>query len=189
MSSPSLKTYVINIIGGPGVGKSTLSALIYAQLKLNKYVTEYVQEYAKQLVWTKDFSKLNNQYYVTDHQYSLFKRMEGLVDFIVTDGPLCHGLYYNIYNPDNTSNVEKTEEKILECHREFRNINIVLKRGRFEYETQGRLQDKNEAIDIDGLIKEQLVEHEIPFKEFVASPDRKTIEAIIQYIETNINLL
>lgn len=150
-------------------------------------MAEYVQEYAKQLVWTKAFAKLNNQYYVTDHQYSLLKRMNGLVDFIVTDDPLCHGLYYNVHNPDNTSNVEKTEEKILECHREFKTINIFLERGDFEYETQGRLQDETDALKMDNLIKEQLIKHKIPFAEFVASPDKKTIDSIIEYIEKTKN--
>ncbi len=48
------KTYIINFIGGPGIGKTTLSALIFAKLKLheNKYVVELVQEYAKTLVWS-----------------------------------------------------------------------------------------------------------------------------------------
>ena len=57
-------------------------------------IVEYVQEYAKNLVWTKDFDTLNNQYYVTSQQDKLFSQMNGHVDFIVTDGTILHGLYY-----------------------------------------------------------------------------------------------
>ena len=44
-------TYIINLLGGPGCGKSTIAALIFAKLKLHekKYSVEYVQEYAKYL--------------------------------------------------------------------------------------------------------------------------------------------
>ena len=45
----AVKTYVINIIGAPGVGKTTISALLFAKLKLRGYICEYVQEYAKKL--------------------------------------------------------------------------------------------------------------------------------------------
>src|SRR5438067_1008096 len=130
----SRKTYIINFIGGPSSGKSTLSALLFAKLKLNKnkYLVEYVQEYAKHLVWTKQFHILNNQYYVTQYQYNLLKQMNGEVDMVITDGPLIQGMYYNMHNRDNISNVEKTHNYIISCHSEFKNINIFLNRGNHE---------------------------------------------------------
>jgi len=177
-------TYIINLIGGPGIGKSTLSALIYAELKMhpNKYIVEYVQEYAKHLVWTKNFDVLNNQYYVTQYQYKLLKQMNGEVDFIVTDGPLCQGLYYNVYNKDNISNVDKTEKFILQSHREFNNINIFLKRGSFEYEVQGRLQTEEESKEIDVILKHLLKQNNIEFKEFDVDSSGENIKRIIGHI-------
>jgi hypothetical protein len=35
-------TKVINFISGPGAGKSLMSALTFAELKMNHYKTEYV---------------------------------------------------------------------------------------------------------------------------------------------------
>ncbi len=173
-------TYVVNFIGSPGAGKTTISALVFAQLKLKHYVTEYVQEYAKQLVWTKDFDILNNQYYVTNHQFKLLNQIDGKVDFIVTDGPLVHGLYYNLYNRDNTSDIGKTNRLILDSHNHFKNINIVLKRGSFAYEQEGRLQTETEAHEIDGIMRQLLADNQIPYEEFLASAD--SIDAIINYI-------
>ena len=107
------KTYVINIIGAPGVGKTTISALLFARLKLRGYICEYVQEYAKKLVWIKDFDSLNNQYHVTKKQYELLHQIDGHVNFIVTDGPLIHGIYYNKYNKDNISNIDKISPSLI----------------------------------------------------------------------------
>ena len=84
------QTYVINIIGGPGIGKTTISALLFANLKIRGYICEYVQEFAKKLVWLKDYDTLNNQFFVSREQYTLLKQIDGHVDFLITDGPLIH---------------------------------------------------------------------------------------------------
>ncbi len=185
----SKKTFIINLIGGPGCGKSTLSALIYAKLKVhdNRYVVEYVQEYAKHLVWTKNFDVLNNQYYVTQHQYKLLKQMNGEVDFIVTDGPICQGLYYNKHNKDNISNINKTEKLIINSHNEFNSINIFLKRGTFEYEAQGRLQSEEESREIDVILKHLLKQNSIGFTEFDADSSNENIDKIIEHVIKQVN--
>jgi uridine kinase len=178
------KTYIINLLGGPGCGKSTLAALIFAKLKLheNKYSVEYVQEYAKYLVWTKQFDILNNQYYVTQYQYKHLKQMNEHVDFIVTDGPLIQGIYYNMHNKENISNVEKTEAYMTKCHNEFNNINIFLKRGDHDYETQGRLQTEEESREIDVILQHLLKQKGIDFKIFDANVNEDNINGIIDYI-------
>jgi tRNA uridine 5-carbamoylmethylation protein Kti12 len=172
-------TKVINIIAGPGAGKTTICALLFYELKIRKHVTEYVQEYAKTLVWKKDFDILNNQYLVTTEQYKLFKTMIGQVDYVVTDGSLLHGLYYNRYNIHNTSNVEKTEQLILDCFGQFNNINIFLERGTsYPYETQGRIQTEEEAKEIDNILKHLLRLHKISYITLTAD----NIEAFLDNI-------
>ncbi len=179
------KTYIINVIGGPGIGKTTMTALIFAQLKIEGFVCEYVQEYAKKLVWIKDFDTLNNQYYVSKHQYELFDQINGHVDFIITDGPLIHGLYYNKYNKDNTSNMDKVEKYILECISKFNNINIVLEREDRPYEIDGRIQTEEEARDIDFVLKHIMKINNIEYTSFPARTDQidKIVESIIKKVE------
>lgn len=181
------KTYIINLFGGPGIGKTTLSALIFAKLKThqNKYIVEYIQEYAKQLVWTKNFEVLNNQYHVTQHQYNLLKQIDTKVDFVVTDGPLCQGLYYNRFNKDNMSNVDKTENFILEKHAEFNNINLFLQRGDFEYESQGRLQTAKESKEIDTILSHLLEQNNIKTIQIASSSEEDNINNIIKIILEN----
>ncbi len=178
-------TYIVNFISGPGSGKTTLAALTFANLKLKGYVVEYIQEFAKKLIWMEDYETLNNQYFVSNGQYKILKSMKGKVDFIVTDGPLINELYYNRHNKDNISNIEKTENLILNAHRDFNNINIFLKRGNFKYEQQGRQQNEEEAKEIDVILKHLLKGNNIEFKEFPS--DTNEIDNIIEYIINFIN--
>lgn len=177
-------TRVINIIGGPGIGKTTISALLFARLKMEGYVCEYVQEYAKRLVWTKNYDKLNNQYFVTKKQYELLKEIrDNHIDFIITDGPLLHGIYYNKNNVNNTSDIEKTEKYILNCYKDFDNINIMLqrvKRGNEMYEQEGRIQTEDEAKIIDEELKKILIKENISYELF--SADNEAVDKILRYI-------
>lgn len=184
------KTFVINIIGAPGVGKTTISALLFAKLKLCGYVCEYVQEYAKKLVWMKDFDTLNNQYHVTKKQFELLQQINGHVDFIVTDGPLIHGIYYNKYNKDNISNIDKTEKYILNCFSKFNNINIVLDRINRKYETEGRIQSEDEAKDIDIVLKHLLKINSIEYKNYPSEEKsvQNIIDFIISFIQKNVDV-
>lgn len=52
-------TIVINAFGGPGSGKTTSCMNICAELKKQGFNAEYVQEYAKELVYDKNFELLD----------------------------------------------------------------------------------------------------------------------------------
>jgi broad-specificity NMP kinase len=181
------KTYVINIIGGPSIGKTTISALLFANLKIKGFVCEYVQEFAKKLVWLKDYDTLNNQFFVSKEQFTLLKQIDGHVDFLITDGPLIHGIYYNKYNKDNNSNVDKVENFILSSIKKFNNINIVLDRVDRDYEKEGRIQTEQEAKDIDVILKHILRVNNFKFSCFSAEPNE--IENIANEIIRISNIL
>lgn len=177
-----MDTYVVNFIGGPGCGKTTIAATIFSRLKILGHVAEYVQEFAKQLVWTGEFDLLNNQYYVTNHQTKMLSQMNGKVEYIITDGPLVHGLFYNLHNPDNTSNIDKTNRLILSNISKFKNINIFLNRGEYKYETSGRNQTEAESKDVDVIIKYLLKSNNIDYQEFASDTSDTNISSIIHYV-------
>jgi len=179
------KTKVVNLIGAPSVGKSVFAGLIFAELKIKNYITEYIQEYAKHLVWMEDYETIKNQYYVTTQQYKILKSVNNKVDIIVTDGALFHGLYYNRTYYDNVSNIEKTEVKIKEYMNEFDNIYIFLERGEFRYENEGRLHTYEESVKINKEMKELLKELDIEYLEIKS--DKTNIKDMLEYIESKIN--
>lgn len=167
-------TTIINLVAGPGAGKTTLAALLFGNMKLQGKNVEYVQEFAKQLVWQKEFELLNNQHFVSKSQYKMFLSMQGTVDYIVTDGSLLHGLYYNRYYDSNVSNITKTEKAILDWYNQFDNVVFFLERQDFEYETAGRIQTYEQAIEIDKVLKDILGEFSIPHKVLPSHPSSVT---------------
>lgn len=175
-----MKTFVVNIIGGPGSGKTSNAAFLYYKLKLKGRNVEYINEYAKKLVWLKDFETLNDQYLVSIKQFRLFKAMQDKVQFIVTDACLLHGIYYNRYYPDNVSNVDKTQKQILEWYSMFNNINIFLVRGSFPYEQAGRYQTEVEAKKIDSHMEDILIECGVKYMKY--NPDEQPIDDVLKYI-------
>lgn len=139
-----MDTLVVNFVGAPSSGKTTLAALTYGTLKLKGYSIEYVPEYAKHLVWTKQFELLNNQHYVSKTQYEFLKSVNHQVKIIITDGPLLAGLYYNEYNKDNLSNANMVGTIIEGWMGEFDNMYIMVKRNH-PFEEQGRVHSESES--------------------------------------------
>jgi hypothetical protein len=174
-------TIIINLFGGPGTGKSLLSAYVFLKMKIEKFNIEYIQEYVKTLVWMKEFDQLNNQYQISYEQYKRLKCVDGAVDFVVTDGSLLHGLYHNRHNKENNSNIEKTEKQIMKWFDEFDNINIYLKRGNYDYQVQGRTETKEQAIEIDEKMLKIIEEKGVKFTK--VESDLVNIDVIMSIIK------
>lgn len=77
------------------------------------YVTEYVSEYAKDLVWDENFQLLDgteaHQLEILKEQLHRIDRLYGKVDFIVTDASI---LLNAIYNSELTPEYEKMLEML-----------------------------------------------------------------------------
>ena len=178
-----MHTKIINLVGSPSSGKSLIAALLFAELKMMHKRTEYVQEYAKTLVWQNRLDELANQYNVTMEQYKMINSVNGKVEYICLDSPLLLGIYYNRYHPDNVSNVEKTEKMILDKIKEFDNIYIFIERNKeFPYEIEGRIHNEKESDDISIKLKEILKEFKLPYKSFRS--DKSNIQEMLQYIKS-----
>ena len=127
------KTIFVNLFGGPGTGKSTLCATIFADLKKRNIECEMALEYVKDLVWEESFEKIKNQLYIFGKQQNRLFRLNGKVDVVITDSPLLNSIVY--YNGDNPhfSDVVMFEFKKLNS------INYYITRS-FEYVENGRMQ-------------------------------------------------
>ena len=90
-------TVVINILGGPGVGKTTLAAELFTRLKIMGYEVENVSEFAKELVWEERSQAFNDRLYMHAEQNHRLLMMQGKLDFIITDSPLILTSVYNSF--------------------------------------------------------------------------------------------
>jgi len=147
--SPESKTapLVVNLFAGPGAGKSTGAAFLFAFLKLFKVNVELVTEFAKELAWEGDKEFMSrNQLYITGQQVRRMNRLVGKVDVIITDSPIEMAAFY-------------TEEPTLKqlCKEEgakFSNrMDFFIERTK-EYNPSGRNQTFEEAMEIDRRIRE-----------------------------------
>lgn len=176
-----MKTKVINFVASPSTGKSLMAALIFSELKMRHYKAEYVQEYAKTLIWQDRLDDLANQYNVSLEQYRMIKSVNGKVDYICLDSPLLLGVFYNRYHDGNVCNVEKTEKMILSKMSEFENIYIFLERNEeFPYETEGRIHNEEQSNVIAVQLLDLLDELGIKYRKFKS--DKKNVQSMLDYI-------
>lgn len=156
-------TKLINIIGGPGCDKSLFSSAIILNLNLRQKSVEQIPDYAKSLVWQKDFESLKNQYQIAQRQFEMIDLLDGQVQYLVTECPLPQILYYNENYVDNICDVAKTRLQILEWYKRHDNLNILVERGDKKYSHIGRFQDEEQAREIDMALKKILLREGIPF--------------------------
>lgn len=168
-------TKVINIIGGPGCDKSLYSSAIILNLNLRQKSVEQIPDYAKSLVWQKDFESLKNQYQIAQRQFEMIDLLDGQVQYLVTECPLPQVLYYNENYADNICDVAKTRLHILEWYQRHDNLNILVERGDKKYSHTGRFQDEEQAREIDKALKKILLREGIPFT--ALSPEIAEINA------------
>ena len=174
------KMKVINLFGPPGVGKSVISAAVYADLAKNNLNVELVQEYAKQLVWEQRTSILtSDQLYILAKQHRRLSTLKDKnLDYVVLDSPL---FLQTVYNNSEVIPKEIFEPLVLNLISKYENINFLLERTKeYEYKKIGRLQDLDESNEIGGRIKEKLDQYNIPY--FPLKSNNRTVGKIVSKI-------
>jgi hypothetical protein len=155
---PMIKTIVINVFGGPGSGKSTITAQFFSELKWAGINCEMALEFATDKVWEGSEHVLENQPYIFGKQLHRMYRLNGKVNVIITDSPLPLSIVYDSTNNENFANF------VIDKFEEFENKNYYIKRHK-NYKTEGRLQNFEKAKELDNQIYNILVKYNIMFKE------------------------
>ncbi len=171
-------TKVINVIGGPGCEKSLFSAAIVLFLNLHSKSVETIPDFAKLLVWQKNFEVLKNQYFIAQRQYEMLNLLDGQVQFLVTECSQPQMMYYNENYLDNICDIGKTNTQILEWYHQHNNVNILVERSDKNYIRTGRFQDEDQARAIDRGLRELLDREEIPYT--LLAPDVPAINAFAE---------
>jgi tRNA uridine 5-carbamoylmethylation protein Kti12 len=151
---------VINLFGGPGVGKSTTAAGLFHLMKLDKDFSkvELITEYAKRLVWAERHKEMSNQVYITAKQSHRLDLIKDQVDYAITDSPILLGL---IYTPENYLR-GTYREMVIELFNSYNNVNFLINRVK-PYMKLGREQTENEADFKADKIRDLLEELKIPY--------------------------
>lgn len=146
-------TIVVNLVGGPCSGKSTTAAGLFALIKLqtNKAV-ELVTEVVKDHVYDENKEALQDQVLITAQQNHLLKRLQGKVDFVVSDASLLNGVVYNEFYQDGDNVSTVLSKQLFE---QYNNIVFMLPRKR-KYDQYGRSQSEEEAKQIDQIFIDKM---------------------------------
>lgn len=168
-------TLIVNLFGGAGIGKSTLMARIFSELKVQGYDCEMVTEFAKDLVWEKRNETFKDELYIFAKQNHRLFRVNGKVDIIVTDRPL---LLTNAYN----QNDKELCSLCLKTFNQYNNLNFLLKRETV-YQENGRNQSEEEAMQIDKITQDLLESNEINYYTVNNNDLADIIEVIKLYVK------
>ena len=129
--------------GAPSSGKSTMSALIFAKLKLKGKNAELVQEFAKTLVWKSIDIKAGGdtlQLEIFLNQMKQEQDLEGRVEYMVSDSPLLLNAYYG--KSELTKQIARAKISSDDFH-------FWLTRTNVKFEAAGRIHDEEESKNIE----------------------------------------
>ena len=169
---------VINLLGGPGSGKSLTAFGLVHQLKLFGINADFVPEYAKELVYAGDLSMLEDQEHIFEVQLGRLELRRGQVEVAVCDSALVNAM---VYSPDTFPVAAR--DRVMAAWNSFDNINFVLRRHRsIPYETAGRAHDEAAAHGVDAKVEHVLQECDIPY---MVLPSVGAIETILDSLHQN----
>ena len=167
------ETLIINLIGGPCSGKSTISAELFARLKKMGIKTELVSEYIKDRIYEENKTMPNNQIAIFGMEHYNISNKLGKVDVIVHDGSFLNNILYN-----KESNKEFNDLIISEYHK-FNNLDFFIKRGNIEFENYGRIHTYEQSLQIDEKIKNIYKESQA---EYIEVESRDAVDKIIPIV-------
>ncbi len=175
------KAIVVNLIGGPGCGKSILTSELFAEFKKKFISTEISPEYIKKKLREKSQKAVQSQIYIFGkQQYQLFT-MKDEVDVIVTDSPF---ILSSIYD---SSNCNELRALIVKEFNKYNNMTYYIERDEeVPYEQEGRYQDSEGAKKVDTVVFDFLINNNIEFKTVKGignSTKKKIIKEVIEKLD------
>jgi len=155
----SKQCVVVNIIGGPGTGKSILSAELFAKVKRSGITCDVSWEYIKRKLREKAMKVVQSQIYMFGKQQFQLFTMKDEVDVIITDSPLLLNCVYD------QSQCPQLRALVLKEYAKYNNLLYFIERDTsVNYETEGRYQDLEGAKEVDTKLKKFLDDNQIPYK-------------------------
>lgn len=158
-----MATTLINFLGQPGSGKSTLGTQLYTELKIRDKEVEFVNEFVK--TWTYTGRKVNKfgQYFIFGTETEQQQRLFNKVDYIIADSPVMLTAFYQHYYWGSDSLIEPTKEFYKFAEEEgVRVVNIFIDR-KFKYNPKGRFQTEEQSDEVKAELLSWLPENGFEF--------------------------
>jgi hypothetical protein len=177
---------LINLFGGPGIGKSGISAGITYELKKRHISCNNPYEFPKRLAWDNNIPAIKDQLYVFANQHRGIAESYGKVDYIVIDSPILFSTIYHTYYTEGYPAEfygEEFHNFIISLHKRYNSINILLERGETQHNDDERFQDIKQSIEIDTLCKKILDDN--GFNYHTIKVDEFTVDKIITLLDLN----
>lgn len=150
---------VCALCGAPGAGKSTLSAYIFARLKMLGVNCEFVTEFAKDKVWENNNTALANQVYVFAKQYYRLSRCADKVDVIITDSPL---VLTPLFNKESPEIAKPLNELAIAVYHKYPTLTYFVNRVK-KYNPVGRLETEEESDKKSIILRQLLSDYNIEY--------------------------
>jgi len=170
----SKSTRVINILAGPGCGKSTTAARVFCELKVRGLNAELTNETAKWYTYEENFRMIPNQLKLFAEQQNQIFRLRDKVDYIIMDSPLILSAIYDIEQSQELRNL------VLYEHNKLNNLTYFINRET-EYQEEGRYHNLEQAVGVDNQILNFLDEYNINY-------ERVSLHDVVNKIIEDLNL-
>jgi nicotinamide riboside kinase len=169
------ETLVINLIGGPCSGKSTIAAELFARLKKMGVHCELVPEFIKERIYEENQTIVKHQISIFGMEHYAITNKIGKVDVIVHDGSFINNTH-DLYNCEENPEFDKF---IVSEYKKFNNLDFFIKRGNIEFETYGRIHNLKQSKELDNKIKETYNKYNL---QFIEVESRDAVDKIIPIV-------
>lgn len=147
---------IINFYGAAGSGKSTTAFDICSKLRKLRYNCDYAQEFIKTWAYEGRKCKSFDQLYIFANQiYTIDFLMQVGVNHVITDSPVLMQCVYT----KNSSIHNELLSIAKKFHSTYPTIDIFLDRKDIPYETRGRYETYEQALEMDKIMLKFLQNH------------------------------
>lgn len=176
------ETLVVNLIGGPGIGKTIMASDVFSALKREYITCDISSEYIKRKLREQAAKVVQSQIYIFGkQQFQLFGMIDNVL-VIVTDSPIILSAIY----PLDKEKCPLLTGLILKEYKSYNNMMFFIDRDEEAvYETEGRYQDLTGAKQVDLAVKGFLDKHKIDYNT-VKGIGSESLQNILQTVKSHL---
>ena len=179
---------LINLFGGPGIGKSGIASGITYKLKKKHISVNNPYEFPKKLAWDNNIPAISDQLYVFANQHRGIAESYGKVDYIVIDSPILFStIYHTYYTKGYPAEFygDEFHKFVIHLHKQYDSINILLERSDTIHNDDERFQNYEQSLEIDKLCKKILDDNGFPYHTIKVG--KNSVKDILKIIKSDSN--